>query len=133
MIDFDTEDGKKVKHRAEDNLQFNGTATTDLGPLNIRLSAVVDNRTAESNSLPIYYMFNTDRLPISERKLNMLSARGNYFLNSDMLVSVGVSTLNRSYESYDGLFGAPGNFAKALTWYDLPVGINTWRGCRTSR
>ena len=48
----------------------------------------------------------------------MLSARGNYFLNSDMLVSVGVSTLNRSYESYDGLFGAPENFAEALTWYD---------------
>ena len=35
-----------------------------------------------------------------------------------MLVSVGVSTLNRSYQSYDGLFGAPDNFGTALTWHD---------------
>ena len=128
MVDFNTDGGKKVKHRSEDNLQFNGTATTDLGPLNVRLSAVVDNRTAESNTLPIYRMFNTERLPVSDRNLNMLSARGNYFLNSDMLVSVGVSTLNRTYESYDGLFGSPGGFGDALSWHDSATVVGKYSG-----
>jgi hypothetical protein len=117
-VDFDTEDGKKIAHRAEENLQVNGTATMDFGPLNVRLSGVVDNRTAQSNSLPIYQMFNTERLAKSEKNLNMISARGNYFLNSDMLFTVGVSSLNRSYESYDDLFGKPGGLDDVMTWHD---------------
>ena len=75
-VDFDTEDGKKIAHRGEENLQANGTATMDFGPLNVRFSGVVDNRTAESNSLPIYQMFNTERLAKSEKNLNMISHQG---------------------------------------------------------
>ena len=97
---------------------MNGTATIDLGPLNLRFSGVVDNTSSESNSLPVYNMFNTERQPESERTLNMISARANYFLSLDMVVSVGVSTLNRTYEGYDGLFGKPGSFGDALTWHD---------------
>ena len=118
VVDFNTDNGKAVPHRAENNTQFNGTVTTDLGPLNLRLSTVVDNRDAQSNSLPIYRMFNTDRLSKSERALNMNSIRGNYFINSDMLISVGVSNLSRKYESYDELFGKPGDFGDALSWHD---------------
>ena len=73
-------------------------------------------------------MFNTERLPVSDRNLNMLSARGNYFLNSDMLVSVGVSTLNRTYESYDGLFGSPGGFGDALSWHDSATVVGKYSG-----
>ena len=118
QVDFNTDDGKKVPHRAEDNLQVNGTATMDVGPINFRFSGVVDNRKAESNSLPIYRMFNTARLAETTRNLNMLSARGNYFMNSDMLITFGLSTLNRASETYDGLFGSPENFGDALSWHD---------------
>jgi len=128
QIDFDTDDGKKVPHRAEDNLQFNGTTTMDFGPLNIRLSGVVDNRKAESNSLPILRLFNTSRLSESDRKLNMMSARANYFLNSDMLLSFGVSSLNRSSETYDGLFGSPSNFGEALSWHDSASVVAQYSG-----
>ena len=118
QVNFDTDGGKSVAHRAQDNLQFNGTATMDFGPLNLRFSGVVDNSKTESNSLPIYYMFNSSRLPVTERKLNMVSARGNYFLSSDMLLSFGLSALNRSSETYDGLFGSPSGFEDALSWHD---------------
>jgi len=118
QVHFNTDDGASIPHRAQDNLQVNGTATMDFGPLNFRFSGVVDNTNYESNSLPVYNMFNTDRQPESERTLNLISARANYFLSSDMFVSVGVSSLNRTYEGYDGLFGKPGNFGDALTWHD---------------
>ena len=85
-IDFKSGGKDGVAHRAQDILQINATGTVDLGPLNLRLSAVVDNNTYESNSLPIYYMFNTERLPKSERKLSMYNARANYFLNPNLLL-----------------------------------------------
>ncbi len=127
-VDFDTDDGKKIAHRAEENLQANGTATMDFGPLNIRLSGVVDNRTAQSNSLPIYQMFNTERLAKSQKNLNMISARGNYFLNSNMLVTVGLSSLNRSYESYDDLFGSPDGLADVMSWHDSAAVVAQYSG-----
>ena len=127
-VDFDTEDGKKIAHRGEENLQANGTATMDFGPLNVRLSGVVDNRTAESNSLPIYQMFNTERLAKSEKNLNMISARGNYFMSSDMLFTVGISSLNRSYESYDDLFGKPGDLSDVMSWHDSASVVAKYSG-----
>ena len=107
-----------VAHRAQDILQINATATVDLGPLNLRLSTVVDNNTYESNSLPIYYMFNNARLPKSERKLAMYNARANYFLNPNMLLTAGLSTFTRTFESYDDGMGKPNNFGDALGYYD---------------
>ena len=107
-----------VEHRKRDILQINATGTVDLGPLNLRLSAVVDNNTYESNSLPIYNMFNTERLPKSERSLTMTTARANYFLNPNMLVTAGISTFSRKFESYDDGMGKPGSFGDAIGWYD---------------
>jgi hypothetical protein len=117
-IDFSTDNGAKIDHRKRDNLQVNGTALMDLGPINLRLSGVFDKQTGESNGLPILNLFNSERQSEYERSLNMMSVRGNYFVNPDMLVSVGVSTLNRTYESYDGLFGKPDGFSDVLGWGD---------------
>jgi hypothetical protein len=100
----------------------------DLGPINLRLSGVLDNQTGQSNSLPIYNMFNSERQSEYERSLTMMTVRGNYFLNPDMLVSVGVSTLNRSYESYDGLFGKPGDFGDVLGWGDSTTVVAQYSG-----
>ena len=111
-------DGSSIAHRVQDNMQLNTTASMDFGPLNLRLTGVMDNSTWQSNSLPIYYMFNTDRLPESERKLTMLASRVNFFLNPNFLLTAGFSTMNRSYESYDGLFGKPSGFQDALMWHD---------------
>ena len=117
-IVFDSGGKNGVEHRKRDILQINATGTVDLGPLNLRLSAVVDNNTYESNSLPIYNMFNTERLPKSERSLTMTTARANYFLNPNMLVSAGISTFSRKFESYDDGMGKPGSFGEAIGWYD---------------
>jgi len=125
-IDFSTDDGTKIDHRKRDNLQVNGTATMDLGPINLRLSGVIDNQSGEGNGLPILNLFNSERQSEYERKLNMMTVRGNYFINSDMLVSVGVSTLNRTYESYDGLFGKPGSFSDVLGWGDSATVVSKY-------
>ena len=117
-IVFDSGGKNGVAHRKRDILQINATGTVDLGPLNLRLSAVVDNNTYESNSLPIYNMFNTERLPKSERSLTMTTARANYFLNPNMLVTAGISTFSRKFESYDDGMGKPGSFGDAIGWYD---------------
>ena len=117
-IVFDSGGKNGVEHRKRDILQINATGTVDLGPLNLRLSAVVDNNTYESNSLPIYNMFNTERLPKSERSLTMTTARANYFLNPNMLVTAGISTFSRKFESYDDGMGKPGSFGEAIGWYD---------------
>ena len=118
IIDFNSGGKDGVAHRAQDILQINATGTVDLGPLNFRLSAVVDNNTYESNALPIYYMFNTARLPKSERKLSMYNARANYLLNPSLLLSAGVSTFTRTFESYDDGMGKPSGLGDALAYYD---------------
>jgi len=116
QVSFNPDDG--INNNWSDDLEFNGTAIIDLGSLNFRLSAVVDNSTYMSNSTPIYNMFNEERLP--ERTINrmVLGARANYLLNSNFLISGGMSTVNREYESYDALFGKPGSFGDAITWGD---------------
>jgi outer membrane receptor protein involved in Fe transport len=63
-------------------------------------------------------MFNNARLPKSERKLSMYNARANYFLNPNMLLSAGVSTFTRTFESYDDGMGKPGGLGDALGYYD---------------
>ena len=137
-IDFKSGGKDGVAHRAQDILQINATGTVDLGPLNLRLSAVVDNNTYESNSLPIYYMFNTERLPKSERKLSMYNARANYFLNPNLLLTYGISTFTRTFESYDDGMGKPGGFGDALAYYDSAsvaakgIDASWWAGGNTN-
>ena len=127
-----------VEHRAQDIMQVNGTATMDLGPINLRLSGVLDNNTYESNGLPIYNMFNTERLPKHERSLTMINARANYFLNPNFLISAGVSTMNRDYVGYDDGMGKPGDIGDALGYYDsasvAAAGIDAswWAGGNTN-
>ena len=102
-INFNSGGKDGVSHRAKDDLKINATVVADLGPLNLRLSGVVDNQNREFNSLPIYNMFNNARLGEAERTLNMINMRANYFINPTMLVSAGLYTLNRKYEYYDCL------------------------------
>ena len=116
-VKFDSNGKSGIDHRSRDIMKVNATAVADFGPLSLRLSAVSDNASFEFNGLPIYTMFNTERLGEAERKLNMLNFRANYFLNPDMMVSAGFFTLGRSYEYYDGAFGS-GDFAKAIGYYD---------------
>ena len=117
-IVFDSGGKNGVQHRAKDDLQINGTATLDIGPVNFRLSAVLDNQTRESNVLPIYYMFNTARLPKSERSLQMYNLKANYFVNPNLLVSAGLNLFNRKYESYDDGMGKPESYADVIGWGD---------------
>jgi len=136
-INFNSGGKDGVSHRAKDDLKINATVVADLGPLNLRLSSVIDNSSREFNGLPIYFMFNNDRLGEAERKLNMTNLRANYFINPSMLVTAGVFSLNRSYEYYDGAFGS-GDFAKALGYYDSTsvaaqgIDASYWAGGNTN-
>ncbi|MDP6853533.1 MAG: TonB-dependent receptor [Candidatus Marinimicrobia bacterium] len=116
QVTFDPDAG--IKNRWSDDFELNSTALLDLGAFNLRLSALIDNSTYSSNSTPLYYLFNSDRLP--ERNINrmVIGARANFFLSPNFLISGGISSLNREYESYDGLFGKPGSFADAVLWGD---------------
>ena len=135
-INFNSGGKDGITHRAKDDLKINATVVADLGPLNLRLSGVIDNQNREFNGLPIYHMFNNDRLGEAERKLSMINMRANYFINPTMLVSAGLYTLNRKYEYYDGAFGS-GDFAKALGYYDSTsvaaqgVDASYWAGGNT--
>ena len=136
-IKFDSNDKSGIDHRSRDIMKVNATMVADFGPLNIRLSGVSDNANFEFNGLPIYRMFNTERLGEAQRSLNMLNLRANYFLNPNMMVTAGFFTLGRTYEYYDGAFGS-GDFAKAIGYYDSTsianqgVDASWWGGGNTN-
>jgi len=129
QVDFD---GKKIAHRAQDDLDINATATMDMGPLNIRYSFVNNTSDWQSNTLPIRNMFNTERQAAANSSFMSNGLRLNYFLNPDFLITGGFSQVSRDYESWDDSFGKPGNFTEAISWgdsasvvgnYDNPVEV----------
>ena len=63
-------------------------------------------------------MFNTARLPKSERSLQMYNLKANYFVNPNLLVSAGLNLFNRKYESYDDGMGKHGSYADVIGWGD---------------
>ena len=139
-IVFDQAGKDGVNHRNQDITQLNGTVSMDFGPANIRLSGVYDQNIYQSNSRPIYYMFNEDRLPVTEKNMSMINARVNYFLNPNMLLSAGLSTAKRTSVRYDDAMGKPGDglsgFKDVLGWMDsASVAKNTdasyWAGGNT--
>ena len=136
-IKFDSNDKNGIDHRSRDVMKVNATMVADFGPLNIRLSGVADNASFEFNGLPIYSMFNTERLGEAQRSLNMLNLRANYFMNPSMMLTAGFFTLGRSYEYYDGAFGS-GDFNKAMGYYDKAsiaeqgVDASWWGGGNTN-
>ena len=132
---FDPESG--IKSRWSDDLSLNSTALLDLGALNLRFSMAYNTSNWMSNSLPIYSMFNYERLPERKSDQLIIGARANFFLSSNFLISGGFSTLGRNYESYDALFGAPGNFGEALAWGDsasvaAKTDASAWKNAYTS-
>ena len=135
-IAFNSGGKNGVNHRAQDDLQINGTVTADFGPLNLRASLVNTAVTTEYNSLPIYFMFNEARLPVRETKTSLMNLRANYFLNPNMLVTVGVNTFSRNSERWDDAMGRPGSFGDVLGWADSAtvagkVDASWWGGGNT--
>ena len=115
-VKFDPDAG--IESNWADDLILNGTALVELGALNLRFSGVYEKSNWMRNALPIYSMFNADRLTESMETKNVFTARANYFVNSNILATAGFSSLNRDFESYDGLFGAPADLVEALSWGD---------------
>ncbi len=94
--------GEDLPAKTSKGLSFNGTTLLDLNPLTIRLSAVIDNVTYRDDfNTPIYYMFNSERLPERIQNKTLFALRGNYFFSPNAFLSVGLSKFNRIYESYD--------------------------------
>jgi hypothetical protein len=116
QVSFDPDGG--IGSRWSDDMSINSTAFLDLGSLNFRTSFVYDKSNWMSNSLPIYNMFNEERLPEREKTQMVFGTRMNFSVNSNFLVTGGVSVLNRNYESFDHLFGKPDGFGDVLAWGD---------------
>jgi len=115
-VSFDPDAG--IESNWADDLILNGTALVELGALNLRFSGVYEKSNWMRNALPIYSMFNEERLAENMEVKNVFTARANYFVSSNILATVGISMLNRDLESYDGLFGAPESFVDVLGWGD---------------
>jgi len=113
---FNPDDG--IASNWSDDFVFNGTALVELGPLNLRFSSVYEKSEWMSNTLPIYAMFNSERLPERNTTKSVFTARANYFINSNILATFGYSRLNRDYASFDHLFGAPNDITDVLGWGD---------------
>ncbi len=113
---FKPEDG--IASNWSDDLILNGTALVELGAVNLRFSNVFEKSEWMVNTLPIYNMFNAERLPERHTLKNVFAARANYFVNSNILATVGFSHLNRDYESFDHLFGSPEGIADMIGWGD---------------
>jgi len=113
---FSPEDG--IQSNWSDDLIVNSTALVELGSLNLRFSGVYENSNWMSNTLPIYNLFNTERLPENSTSKSVITARANYFINSNILATIGYSQLNRDFSSYDHLFGAPDDIMDVLGWGD---------------
>ena len=134
-VAFDPDAG--INSRWSDDLSVNATALMDLKNLNVRFSLVSDQSNWMSNSVPIYNMFNEERLPERTKNQLVLGTRVNYFLNPHFLITGGFSQLTREYESFDHLFGAPSNFGDVLAWGDsASVAAETdasyWKNAYTS-
>lgn len=97
--------GEDIPSKTSENISFNGTTLLDFNPLTIRFSAVIDNLTYRDDfRTPIYYMYNTGRLPERIQNKSLFALRGNYFLSPKTFVSVGYSMFSQQYMSYDPNF-----------------------------
>jgi len=135
QVSFDPEKG--INSRWRDDLSINSTALLNMGSLNVRFTLVYDRSNWMSNSVPIYNMFNEERLPERTNTQMVLGTHINYFINPHFLITGGFSQLTRDYESYDHLFGKPGDFGDVLVWGDSSsvagkTDASEWKNAYTS-
>ncbi len=93
--------------RPEDRLSVNGTLLFDFNPIRFRLGFAQTNRDRRINNVPIYNMFNQERLPQRDDLRRLLSLRATYFLSKNTFIEAQVSRFNYEFETYDPNFSKP--------------------------
>ena len=93
-----------IPHTSSEAVIFNGTLLLDYYPVQVRLTNLYSDGSAESNYTPIRNAFNTRRLVESESSSNLVNAKLTHLLDKSMFYELNVSLYKRSAESYDPLF-----------------------------
>ena len=93
-----------IDHSASERISFNGTLLVDLQPFQLRLTSLYSNGFGELNSLPIYNMLNTARLPEAERVSSLFNIKGTHFLSPNTFYEVNASLYSQGSEIFDPAF-----------------------------
>ena len=93
-----------IPHTSSEAVIFNGTLLLDYYPVQVRLTNLYTDGSAESNYAPIRNAFNTRRLVESESSANLVNAKITHLLDKSMFYELNVSLYKQSAESYDPLF-----------------------------
>ncbi|MCE2449365.1 MAG: carboxypeptidase-like regulatory domain-containing protein [Candidatus Latescibacteria bacterium] len=90
-----------IPHTSSEAVIFNGTLLLDYYPVQLRLTNLYSDGSAESNYAPIRNAFNTRRLVESESSSNLVNAKLTHLLDKSMFYELNVSLYKQSAESYD--------------------------------
>ena len=93
-----------IPHTSSEENIFNGTLLLDYYPVQLRLTNLYSDESAESNAVPILNAFNTERLVESESSANLMNAKLTHLLDKSMFYELNVSLYKQDRTSYDPLF-----------------------------
>ena len=93
-----------IPHTSSEANIFNGTLLFDYYPVQVRLTNLYSDGSAESNYAPILNAFNTQRLVESESSSNLVNAKLTHLLDKSMFYELNVSLYKQDATSYDPLF-----------------------------
>ena len=93
-----------IPHTSSEAVIFNGTLLLDYYPVQLRLTNLYSDGSAESNYAPIRNAFNTRRLVESESSSNLVNAKLTHLLDKSMFYELNVSFYTQDATSYDPLF-----------------------------
>ena len=93
-----------IPHTSSEANIFNGTLLFDYYPVQVRLTNLYSDGSAESNGAPILNAFNTQRLVESESSSNLVNAKLTHLLDKSMFYELNVSLYKQDATSYDPLF-----------------------------
>ena len=93
-----------IPHTSSEEVIFNGTLLLDYYPVQLRLTNLYSDGSAESNYAPIVNAFNTQRLVESESSSNLVNAKLTHLLDKSMFYELNVSFYKQDATSYDPLF-----------------------------
>ena len=93
-----------IPHTSSEAVIFNGTLLLDYYPVQLRLTNLYSDGSAESNYAPIRNAFNTRRLGESESSSNLVNAKLTHLIDKSMFYELNVSLYKQDATSYDPLF-----------------------------
>ncbi len=120
----------KIKGRTQTGLDLNSTLLFDFNPLVIRVGGTFSSISRRLNPLPVYALFNQDRLAKRDYTSDLLNVKASYFLSKDTYLTLNLNRLSSLVETYDPNFNHS-SFGDLLAWGDSAVvaqkGLGTYK------